>query len=151
MICENEEKGVMVNTESYCSSLSASPLRIVIRFASQYPRTHASKTERPFAAHACGRMRSTATPLDCSRVEAGSPFFRILPGLRVLSLYRLTKRPVVLFSIPLLLLSVHVHGHVDTNSIYLGPIRSNPDPEFIPLIRAAQKALRVEPDYAAPP
>ncbi|KAJ7578911.1 hypothetical protein C8J56DRAFT_897881 [Mycena floridula] len=34
-ICENEEKGLMVNTESYCSSLPASPLRIVIHFASQ--------------------------------------------------------------------------------------------------------------------
>ncbi|KAJ7578908.1 hypothetical protein C8J56DRAFT_1030758 [Mycena floridula] len=62
-ICENEEKGLMVNTESYCSSLSASPLRIVIRFASQHPRTRVSC---PFAARARGRMRSTATPLGAA-------------------------------------------------------------------------------------
>ncbi|KAJ7578799.1 hypothetical protein C8J56DRAFT_1030695 [Mycena floridula] len=68
-ICENEEKGLML-------SLSASPLRIVIRFASQHPRTRTSKTERSFAAHAHGRMRKAATPLDCSWVGVGMPFFR---------------------------------------------------------------------------
>ncbi|KAJ7578783.1 hypothetical protein C8J56DRAFT_897758 [Mycena floridula] len=39
------------------ASLSASPLRIVIRFVSQHPRTPASKTERPFATHAGGGSR----------------------------------------------------------------------------------------------
>ncbi|KAJ7572716.1 hypothetical protein C8J56DRAFT_1034903 [Mycena floridula] len=76
-ICENEEKGLMVNTESYCSPLSAL-LRIAIRFTSQHPRTRASRTEYPFAAHARGRMRSAATPLDCSQVGAGMPLRAIL-------------------------------------------------------------------------
>ncbi|KAJ7578829.1 hypothetical protein C8J56DRAFT_897804 [Mycena floridula] len=67
-----KRKGLMVNTELYCSPLSAL-LRIAIRFVSQHPRTRASRTEHPFAAHARGRMRSAATRLDCSQVGAGMP------------------------------------------------------------------------------
>ncbi|KAJ7572697.1 hypothetical protein C8J56DRAFT_905131 [Mycena floridula] len=64
-ICKNEGR-------LSCSPLAAL-LRIAIRFASQHPRTRASRTEHPFAAHAHGRMRSAATPLDCSQVGAGMP------------------------------------------------------------------------------
>ncbi|KAJ7578757.1 hypothetical protein C8J56DRAFT_897735 [Mycena floridula] len=39
-------------------------------------RTRRVKDKTPFVAHARSRMKSNTTPLDCSQVGAGSPFFR---------------------------------------------------------------------------
>ncbi|KAJ7579629.1 hypothetical protein C8J56DRAFT_896911 [Mycena floridula] len=76
------------------SLLSPAPLRIIVTtlldpssvLLTERPKANQRIEDETFlATRARDRMRRTATPLDCLQVGAGSPFFRILPGLCVLS------------------------------------------------------------------